>query len=506
VIFNLRAICQFDGDSARKALLEKTMQTELQQGTFYDGHFYYHKYRFTSATLYLRACKALLGGFYTPVMNLTAKLPAPAPVPQGFRLRVGFMTMVIVKNTVLTALDPARFEVFCVSMYADWTEEMINAATTKACQRSYAFGQFNNWQAAELLNSLNLHLLIDYDVFDLSTTNRANIYAEQPAPIQINGVTFYDTSGLGFFQYLVAEPSYIPPDLAPHASEKLLFAHSYYLGQAVHEELLLQAPSADALAAARLRHEIPLDAPLLCSFNNMFKFDEASVRVWFEVLLETPEAILWVWMNPTTCEPAFVKEVARWNLTGRVRCATQPRRTTRLRACTHDVKRGTRRPELTDATACADGNAVQCPLRPTDTPPRTRCTAPRRADAAVHSAHSMPSLSRVRVRCIARCSDASRSRVLAPRARKAGAGCPPCIRRGGRALGVGRYKPQEPREDHLASMGSCDLFVDSPDHNGKLHAMRASMRAHPGMRASMRAHPCTQASMHASIHACKHPI
>ena len=28
----------------------------------------------------------------------------------------------------------------------------------------------------------------------------------QPAPVQISGTTFYDTSGLGFFQYLLAEP------------------------------------------------------------------------------------------------------------------------------------------------------------------------------------------------------------------------------------------------------------------------------------------------------------
>jgi hypothetical protein len=39
--------------------------------------------------------------------------------------------------------------------------------------------QYNNFQAAMLLNSLNLHLLIDYDVFDLSTTWRSQIYAEQ---------------------------------------------------------------------------------------------------------------------------------------------------------------------------------------------------------------------------------------------------------------------------------------------------------------------------------------
>ena len=32
-------------------------------------------------------------------------------------------------------------QVFCVSLYADWNEEQINEATTKACQRSYAFGK-----------------------------------------------------------------------------------------------------------------------------------------------------------------------------------------------------------------------------------------------------------------------------------------------------------------------------------------------------------------------------
>ena len=40
-----------------------------------------------------------------------------------------------------------------------------------------------------------------------------------------------------------------------------------------------------------------------------------------QVLHEVPDAILWLWMNPTTCERAMVKNVARWNLTDRVRCA-----------------------------------------------------------------------------------------------------------------------------------------------------------------------------------------
>ena len=36
-----------------------------------------------------------------------------------------------------------------------------------------------------LLNSLNLHLLIDYDVFDLSTPWRSQIYAEQATSAHI---------------------------------------------------------------------------------------------------------------------------------------------------------------------------------------------------------------------------------------------------------------------------------------------------------------------------------
>lgn len=135
-------------------------------------------------------------------------------------------------------------------------------------------------QAAQQIQADQIDLLIDMNGY--TKKNALGVFALRPAPIQITGLGYGDSTGLSCMDYLFSDPELFPPEAAPHVAEHLL-----YLPEFMHWE----PPLGDEFGNAALT-ERPTGPPVLGSGNSLFKLNPPVLTVWREILAALPDAEL----------------------------------------------------------------------------------------------------------------------------------------------------------------------------------------------------------------------
>ena len=199
------------------------------------------------------------------------------------RLRIGYLSPDVREHVVLsfshalmTALDPARFEVFVYAMNrADsFTEKVRNAVDV--------FRNLSQLSAEEAARSIyrdGIDILVDLAGHTAGRT--LPILAYRPAPVQISGIGYFASTGLPTVDYFLADPVLAAGNVAEGFTEKLLvLPHSHFCWQPLHP-----AP-------------VPVHAPaagrsiVFGSFNNFTKLNDRVLSVWAEILRRVPESRL----------------------------------------------------------------------------------------------------------------------------------------------------------------------------------------------------------------------
>jgi protein O-GlcNAc transferase len=198
------------------------------------------------------------------------------------RLRIGFVSGDFYDHAVATFIEPILSH-FCnledLTLHAYQTHHR-NDATTKRLQ-----GYFASWHQVKGLSDDALGQKIRADEIDIlidlsghTAHNRLAMFAQKPAPLQASWIGFPGTTGLQAMDYYLCDKYWLPSD--PFASE---FA-----------ENLLYLP---ASAVFRPNNEAPAVSPLPAlhkgyitfgNFNRMEKVNQATVKLWAEVLRALP--------------------------------------------------------------------------------------------------------------------------------------------------------------------------------------------------------------------------
>lgn len=108
------------------------------------------------------------------------------------------------------------------------------------------------------------------------------IAAHKPAPVQISGIGYFDTTGLSAVDYVLGDPFVDPPGMEERFTERILrLPHTH----------LCFTPSERFQPYEHLRR-VPHDPVIFASFNNFAKITDGMLRLWAEILRRTPAARL----------------------------------------------------------------------------------------------------------------------------------------------------------------------------------------------------------------------
>ena len=144
----------------------------------------------------------------------------------GRRLRIGYVSPDLREHTVTKFVtapiqyhDREQFEVLC---YSD--AEKPDHVTGRMKQLA------ENWRETRKLSDLQLDELIRNDQIDIlvdlrghAADNRLTLFARKPAPVQINMVGYFNTTGLSAMDYRLTDMHMDPPAQTEHLNvEKLI--------------------------------------------------------------------------------------------------------------------------------------------------------------------------------------------------------------------------------------------------------------------------------------------
>ena len=133
--------------------------------------------------------------------------------------------------------------------------------------------------------------------------SRFEILAWRPAPLQVAFLGYPGTTGSDFIDYLIGDPVVLPLEHAEDFSECIAqLPHSYQPND--RQRPLLPAPSRASLG-------LPQDKVVLCCFNQSFKISPEMLDLWACILLDAPQAVLWLLDSNADARANLSRELAR---------------------------------------------------------------------------------------------------------------------------------------------------------------------------------------------------
>ena len=223
------------------------------------------------------------------------------------RLRIGYISPDVREHVVLsfsyalmTALDPARFE---VTVYA------LNAEDAYTERVKHATEHFRNLmccsaeEAAHAIFRDGIDILVDLAGHTAGRT--LPILAYRPAPVQISGIGYFASTGLRTVDYFLADPVLAAGTAEEGFTEELLvLPHSHFCWQPLH-------------AAPAPAHE-PAEGRVVVfgSFNNFTKLSDTVLCTWAEILRRVPESRLLLKTDVFSCPDAREEALRRIEAAG----------------------------------------------------------------------------------------------------------------------------------------------------------------------------------------------
>ncbi|MEM9006910.1 MAG: DUF4915 domain-containing protein, partial [Cyanobacteria bacterium P01_F01_bin.86] len=179
--------------------------------------------------------------------------------------------------------DRQQFTVYGYAL--KWVEDEVQAHIKAGCDEFVDLSQLATEAAARRIHADGIHILIDLAGY--TTHCRPAILALRPAPIQCSFLGYPDTTGASWIDYLLTDDWIVPPDLAAHYSEEVIYLPHQFVASPDFASVRGPIPQ-------RADQGLPDDAFIFCCFNNLRKIDPTVFAVWMRILQRVPEAVLWL--------------------------------------------------------------------------------------------------------------------------------------------------------------------------------------------------------------------
>jgi protein O-GlcNAc transferase len=135
------------------------------------------------------------------------------------------------------------------------------------------------------LRELDVDIAVDLAGF--TTGARTEIFAARCAPVQVNFLGFPATMGTPFMDYMIADEVVVPASEEHAYAERIVRLAQCYLP--LDCTRVVSRGNRDRAGAG-----LPMDALVLCAFNNSYKVTRHMFGVWMSLLRDIPDGVLWL--------------------------------------------------------------------------------------------------------------------------------------------------------------------------------------------------------------------
>ncbi|XP_024025154.1 probable UDP-N-acetylglucosamine--peptide N-acetylglucosaminyltransferase SEC [Morus notabilis] len=252
---------------------------------------------------YAAQCSIIASRFALPAFNH----PGPIPVKRdggNKRLRVGYVSSDIgnhplshLMGSVFGMHNKEHVEVFCYALSSNDGTEWRQRIQSEA-EHFVDVSSMSSDMIAKMINKDKIQILVNLNGYTKGARNE--IFAMQPAPIQVSYMGFPGTTGADYIHYLVTDEFVSPRRLAHIYSEKLVhLPHCYFVNDYKQKNLDVLDPNCQH---KRTDYGLPEDKFIFACFNQLYKMDPEIFNTWCNILKRVPNSALWLLRFPAAGE------------------------------------------------------------------------------------------------------------------------------------------------------------------------------------------------------------
>ena len=208
----------------------------------------------------------------------------------GHRIRLGFVGCDFYEQATsylmvgfIEAMDRRRFELFAYDTGPEPPNTPFRQRVVNAYDHMISLQHLTDAQAADRIHQDRIDVLFS---IKNPASARLGIFARRPAPVQIHYLYYPATSGMPFFDYILADSVVIPPGHEHFYSEKVLRIEGCYQPNDASRPL--------AQATTRSQWGLPEDAVVMANFSQTYKITPQMFSLWCQLLQQDNKRILWL--------------------------------------------------------------------------------------------------------------------------------------------------------------------------------------------------------------------
>lgn len=202
--------------------------------------------------------------------------------------------------------DKQQFEWYAISHSLNdnsaMRQRVINAFDHFIDVNSWTDEQISLWMREQQID-------IAVDLKGHTGNQRLGIFARGCAPVQITYIGFPGSTGSNFMDYIIGDKWVTPLNAKNQFSEAILQLPNCYQPNDKQRYLpsqSLQNPMDSEFKEwrkqQRVSEGIPVEALVLCCFNNTYKIHPSVFKIWMRLLKKHPNSVLWLLADKPTTE------------------------------------------------------------------------------------------------------------------------------------------------------------------------------------------------------------
>jgi protein O-GlcNAc transferase len=242
-------------------------------------------------------------------------LPALPERASSQKLRIGYFSgdfhdhpVAVLAAELFERHDRSRFEITAFSLRPN-KHSVNRPRLEKAFDRFVDVSDSPDPEVASLARRYEIDIAVDLGGH--TDSGRPGILARRAAPIQVAYLGYPGTMGADYIDYLIGDPTVIPPEQQAHYTEKIVYLPHCYLPNDSTRRI-------DA-TPTRKQENLPPHGFVFCCFNATYKIMPETFSSWMRILARVDGSVLWL---SALTDPAAADNLQR----EAHRCGIDPRR------------------------------------------------------------------------------------------------------------------------------------------------------------------------------------
>ena len=235
----------------------------------------------------------LTSGIMAELFPLDTSLEPIARRTESDRIRVGYYSSDFGEHPVSYLIaelielhDRSRFDVVGF-YYGPPRSDPMHKRLVASFDRFVDIRGSSDREIARLSRNMGIDIAID--LTGHTSDSRPGIFSFRAAPVQASYIGYLGTMGAGYYDYLLADETIIPPSHRRYYAEKIISLPSYQVNDR-------SRPIGDMTVA---RHDLglPQEAFVFCCFSNHFKLTPSIFAAWMRILHAVPGGVLLLYVG-----------------------------------------------------------------------------------------------------------------------------------------------------------------------------------------------------------------